>query len=92
MNDLEDPFDQIEPRSNRHYPTLLLSRGNLRIFGEGPCGALDRDAIMLTSPQARTLLRGGGFELLRTDFRFIVPRALWYSGTRSLPQVYLTVC
>jgi hypothetical protein len=58
MNDLEEPFDQIEPRSNRHYPTLLLSRGNLRIFGEGPCGALDRDAIMLTSPQARTLLRG----------------------------------
>jgi SAM-dependent methyltransferase len=38
--------------------------------------AFDRDAIMLTPPEARSLLRGGGFEILRTDFRFIFPRAL----------------
>jgi SAM-dependent methyltransferase len=38
--------------------------------------AFDRDAIMLSPPDARTLLRDGGFEILRTDFRFIFPRAL----------------
>jgi SAM-dependent methyltransferase len=38
--------------------------------------AFDRDAIMLTPPEARSLLRDGGFEILRTDFRFIFPRAL----------------
>jgi trans-aconitate methyltransferase len=38
--------------------------------------AFDRDAITLTPPEARSLLRAGGFEILRTDFRFIFPRAL----------------
>jgi SAM-dependent methyltransferase len=38
--------------------------------------AFDRDAIMLTPPEARSLLRSGGFEILRTDFRFVFPRAL----------------
>jgi SAM-dependent methyltransferase len=38
--------------------------------------AFDRDAIMLSPPEARALLREGGFEVLRTDFRFIFPRAL----------------
>jgi SAM-dependent methyltransferase len=38
--------------------------------------AFDRDAIMLAPPEARSLLRDGGFEILRTDFRFIFPRAL----------------
>ena len=38
--------------------------------------AFDRDAIPLSPPEARTLLRDGGFEILRTDFRFIFPRAL----------------
>jgi predicted TPR repeat methyltransferase len=38
--------------------------------------AFDRDAIMLSPPAARALLRDGGFEILRTDFRFIFPRAL----------------
>jgi SAM-dependent methyltransferase len=36
----------------------------------------DRDAIMLSPPEARGLLRDGGFEILRTDFRFIFPHAL----------------
>jgi SAM-dependent methyltransferase len=36
----------------------------------------DRNAITLTPPEARRLLRSGGFEILRTDFRFIFPRAL----------------
>jgi len=38
--------------------------------------AFDRDAIMLSPPQARELLRQGGFEILCTDFQFIFPRAL----------------
>ena len=38
--------------------------------------AFDRDAILLSPPEARALLRDGGFEILRTDFRFIFPRAL----------------
>jgi SAM-dependent methyltransferase len=38
--------------------------------------AFDRDAIMLTPPEARRLLRSAGFEILRIDFRFIFPRVL----------------
>jgi SAM-dependent methyltransferase len=38
--------------------------------------AFDRDAIMLTPAEARSLLGNGGFEILRTDFRFIFPHAL----------------
>jgi SAM-dependent methyltransferase len=38
--------------------------------------AFDRDAILLSPPKARALLRRGGFQILRTDFRFIFPRAL----------------
>lgn len=36
----------------------------------------DRDAVTLTPPETRHLLRAGGFEVLRTDFLFIFPRAL----------------
>jgi SAM-dependent methyltransferase len=36
----------------------------------------DRDAIPLSSPEARHLLLRGGFEILRTDFLFIFPRIL----------------
>jgi len=38
--------------------------------------AFDRGAIMLTPVEAHSLLRNGGFAILRTDFRFIFPRAL----------------
>jgi hypothetical protein len=38
--------------------------------------SFDRDAITLRSGQAKRLLRAGGFEVLRTDFLFIFPRAL----------------
>lgn len=38
--------------------------------------AFDGDAITLTPPEARALLCAGGFEILRTDFRFIFPRYL----------------
>jgi SAM-dependent methyltransferase len=36
----------------------------------------DRDAILLWPRSARRMLREGGFQVLRTDFRFIFPRAL----------------
>ena len=36
----------------------------------------DRDAITLSPPEARNLLRLGGFDILRTDFLFIFPRIL----------------
>ena len=38
--------------------------------------SFDRDAILMFPREARALLSGGGFEILRTDFRFIFPRAL----------------
>jgi SAM-dependent methyltransferase len=39
----------------------------------------DRDAITLTPPETRRLLRAGRFEILRTDFLFIFPRVLsWF--------------
>jgi len=38
--------------------------------------AFDREAILLSPPGARALLKEAGFEILRTDFRFIFPRAL----------------
>jgi SAM-dependent methyltransferase len=38
--------------------------------------AFDRDAIPLSPSGARAALRDAGFEILRTDFRFIFPRAL----------------
>ena len=36
----------------------------------------DRDAVKLNPPESSRLLRQGGFEILRTDFRFFFPRAL----------------
>jgi len=39
----------------------------------------DRDAVTLGPSESRRLLRRGGFEILRTDFLFIFPRALrWF--------------
>ena len=36
----------------------------------------DRDAITLTPPETRRLLQDAGFDILRTDFLFLFPRAL----------------
>lgn len=38
--------------------------------------AFDKDAITLTPPEARRLLRGAGFEIVRTDFQFVFPHVL----------------
>ncbi|HLZ12229.1 MAG TPA: class I SAM-dependent methyltransferase [Candidatus Acidoferrum sp.] len=47
--------------------------------------AFDEDAILLSPREARTLLRESGFEVIRTDFRFIFPRAL--RGLRKLEDL-----
>jgi SAM-dependent methyltransferase len=59
----------------------------------------DRDAIMVSAPEARQLLRAGGFEVLRTDFLFIFPRMLsWFRkmepALSSLPlgAQYQVIC
>jgi len=61
--------------------------------------AFDRDAVTLTPPEARRLLEAGGFEVLRTDFLFIFPRALrWLRGIEPmvsrfpLGTQYLVLC
>jgi SAM-dependent methyltransferase len=36
----------------------------------------DRDAVTMTAPETRRLLKGCHFQVLRTDFLFIFPRAL----------------
>ncbi len=41
----------------------------------------DKDAIAITPPEARALLKGAGFKVLRTDYLFIFPRTLrWFRG------------
>jgi trans-aconitate methyltransferase len=52
--------------------------------------SFDRDAITLSPPAARRLLRERGFEVMRTDFLFVFPRSLsWLRCleplSRSLP-------
>lgn len=42
----------------------------------------DRDAITLSPPAARRMMRAGGFEVMRTDFLFIFPKPL--AGLRLL--------
>jgi SAM-dependent methyltransferase len=44
--------------------------------------SFDKDAITLTPPEARAMLRAGGFEVRRTHSRFYFPRIL--SGLRNL--------
>jgi hypothetical protein len=36
----------------------------------------DRDAVMLSAPQAQQLLSDRGFEIVQTNFLFIFPRML----------------
>jgi len=47
--------------------------------------AFDEDAILLSPTGARALLRDAGFEVVRTDFRFIFPHAL--RGLRRLEDL-----
>lgn len=38
--------------------------------------SFDKDAVTLSAPSGRALLRSGGFEILQTDFLFIFPNVL----------------
>ena len=51
----------------------------------------DKDAITITPPEARRLLKLAGFKVLRTDYLFIFPRALrWLRGIEPfLSQICL---
>lgn len=51
--------------------------------------AFDRDAITLTPPESRQLLRNAGFQVSRTDFRFFFPRSL--AALRGLERWLLKV-
>jgi SAM-dependent methyltransferase len=44
----------------------------------------DRDAVTLSAPGTRGMLRAGGFDVVRTDFLFVFPRAL--SALRPLER------
>jgi SAM-dependent methyltransferase len=45
----------------------------------------DRGAIMVSAPEARRLLKAGGFDIVRTDFLFIFPRILsWFRGLEAI--------
>ncbi len=83
-------FHHIQPAQRAAALTIVqraLRQGGLFSFWENSpwspatryvmsrC-AFDRDAILLSPPEARALLSLGGFEVIRTDFRFIFPRAL----------------
>jgi len=50
-----------------------LNPATLYVMSQCP---FDHDAQTLTPGEARRLLRGAGFEILRTDFMFIFPRFL----------------
>ena len=70
-------------------PTTPLIGNSIRsdCIGENPNSRPVRiDAITLAPPEARRLLRAGGFEILRTDFLFIFPGFL--SPLRKLEPAF----
>jgi SAM-dependent methyltransferase len=83
-------FHHIPPAKRAEAISLVcraLARGGLFSFWENSPWSpatryvmsrceFDRDAILLSQPQACRLLQTSGFTVLRTDFRFIFPRAL----------------
>ena len=89
-------FHHIKPAERNDAAALVyetLKLGGLFAFWENnswnPAGRyvisrcpFDRDAILLSPLEARSLLKRAGFEILRTDFRFIFPHAL--RGLRKL--------
>ena len=47
--------------------------------------AFDANAVTLEPPEAKQILRAGGFEILRTDYLFIFPRLLkWFRSIEKL--------
>jgi SAM-dependent methyltransferase len=79
----------------RYVHRALRPRGLLALWENNPWNPgtryvmsripFDRDAIMLSARKARGLLRQSGFEVLRTDFLFIFPRALRWLRSLERP-------
>ncbi|HEU4686629.1 MAG TPA: methyltransferase domain-containing protein [Nitrospira sp.] len=83
-------FHHIPPRSRssvaRYIWSALRPGGVFAFWENNPWNpgtryvmsriAFDRDAVTLTSGQARELLQATGFHILRTDYLFVFPRAL----------------
>lgn len=82
------PLDQRDQAVNHVFRSLRP--GGIFAFWENNIGnpatryvmsrcKFDVDAVPMMPSEARRLLRRGGFEILRTDFRFIFPRSLrWF--------------
>ena len=83
-------FHHIEPRERpavlAAIRTALRPAGLLALWENNPWNPgtrlimnrveFDRDAVTLSAPVARRLLAANGFDVVRTDFLFIFPRAL----------------
>jgi SAM-dependent methyltransferase len=83
-------FHHIPPRqreeSARYVLETLRPGGVLAFWENNPWNpgtrlvmsrvAFDRDAVTLTPPESRALLRRVGFDVMRTDFLFIFPAAM----------------
>lgn len=51
----------------------------------------DRDAVTITPPEGRGLLRAAGFEVGRPDFRFVFPRVLAWLRPLETPLALLPI-
>lgn len=83
-------FHHIPPRERDQAVRLLFSalrpEGLFAFWENNPWNPgtryvmsripFDRDAITLTAPEAKRLLRDNGFQVLRTDFLFLFPHSL----------------
>ena len=77
---------ELRPRAVEHVARALRPGGLFAFWENNPWNPgtrmvmsripFDRDATMLSAPQARRLLRSSGFEILRTDFAFVFPSPL----------------
>lgn len=70
-------YDSLEPGGHfAFWENNPWNPGTRYVMSRIP---FDRDAIMVSAPEARRLLRAAGFEIVRTDFLFIFPRVLsWF--------------
>jgi SAM-dependent methyltransferase len=91
-------FHHIPPASRaetlRRIHASLSDRGYFAFWENNPWNPgtrlvmrripFDRDAVLLSAPHARALLRANGFRVVRTDFLFLFPRQLAF--LRSLER------